>query len=67
MINIFNRITKDVQEQLFYEAGILNSEGRLTEEGREIFTDLLFLGKTTEEAKVLIEVEIKKMNREKHV
>lgn len=60
MINIFNKITKSQQEQMFFDYDILNSEGRLTESGAKIFLDLLFIGKTTEEAKSLIQEEIKK-------
>ena len=66
MKNIFGAITKSKQEQLFYKAGVLNTEGRLTSEGMETFIDLLFLGKTTEEAKTLMEKEIKKQFK-KHV
>ena len=58
MINFYNRITKQKQEQLFYDNGILDKEGRLTEEGLRVFTDLLFIGKTTQEAKDLIQKEI---------
>jgi len=58
MINFYNRITKQKQEQLFYDNGILDKEGRLTEEGLKVFVDLLFIGKTTIEAKDLIQKEI---------
>lgn len=60
MINFYNRITKKKQEQLFYDHGILNEEGRLTDEGMSIFLDLLFIGKSAEEAKSLIQAEIEK-------
>lgn len=65
MINFYNRITKEKQEQMFFDNGILNAEGRLTDEGRRIFIDLLFIGKTTEEAKSLIEKEIEKELKKK--
>lgn len=65
MTNIFNRITKGVQEQLFYRHGILTGEGRLTCEGRETFVDLLFLGKTPEEAKNLMAAELVKVDKER--
>ena len=58
MINFYNRITKQKQEQLFYDNGILDKEGRLTDEGLRVFADLLFIGKTTTEAKDLIQKEI---------
>ena len=58
MINFYNRITKQKQEQLFYDNGILDKEGRLTDDGLRVFADLLFIGKTTQEAKDLIQKEI---------
>jgi hypothetical protein len=58
MINFYNRITKQKQEQMFYDNGILDAEGRLTSEGLKVFVDLLFIGKTTIEAKDLIQKEI---------
>ncbi|HEX9059129.1 MAG TPA: hypothetical protein VF941_03025 [Clostridia bacterium] len=60
MKNYFNKITKAKQEQLFYDHGILNAEGRLTDEGQTLFLDLLFIGKTPEEAKKAIQDEIEK-------
>lgn len=65
MINLFNKITKSKQEQLFYSHGILNEEGRLTEEGQDIFIDLLFLGNSVEQAKSLIQAEIEKESKRK--
>jgi len=60
MLNFFNRITKAQQEQMFFENGVLDKEGRLTDEGMKTFVDLLFIGKTPEEARNLIQKEIEK-------
>ena len=64
-MNIFHKITKTKQDQLFFEHDILGSDGRLTIEGLKVFVDLLFVGKSIEEARKLIEEEIKKEEEEK--
>jgi hypothetical protein len=65
MVNIFNRITKGNEDQLFYEVGILDENGRLTQEGRNTFLDLIFIGKSPEEARRLIAIEAKKEKESK--
>ena len=64
-MNIFNRISKSEQEKLFYEGGVIGDNGRLTKDGQETFVDLLFIGKTIEEAKKLMQEEIVKEKKER--
>ena len=51
MNNFFTRITKKKEERELMECGVLNENGRLTEEGGQTFVDLVFSGMTTEEAR----------------
>lgn len=65
MANIFNRITKGNEDQILYEVGILDENGRLTQEGHRTFLDLLFVGKSIEEARKLIVAEAEKEKKSK--
>jgi len=65
MQNVFTRIVRKKEDSLFYKHGILNEAGRLTTEGRQDFIDLLFLGKTPEEARELILKEVLSIDKEK--
>ena len=64
MSNLFWRIVKGGEDQLLFEEDLLAESGRLTPEGSKLFIDLLFLGKTQEEARVTIIREIKKQREE---
>ena len=63
-MKIFERITKGAEDYLLYENGILNSEGRLSEEGRKDVLDLLFLCKDIKEIRGLLIAEIKEINKQ---
>lgn len=42
---LYNLLTKKKDDLLLYEEGVLNDNGRLSEEGRRLVIDLLFQGK----------------------
>jgi len=60
MRGLFSRITKRKEDYLLYAEGVLNEAGRLSQEGRELFVDLIFSGLTIDEARKRIVQEIQK-------
>lgn len=65
MFNIFERITRKKTDAILFEMGVIGESGRLTEQGARAFVDLLFIGKTPEEARSLIVKECEKTASEK--
>ena len=63
-MEIYQLLTKKKDDLLLYEENILKSDGRLTEEGRNLVTDLLFQGKNIDEIRHTIVDEIKKYRKE---
>lgn len=63
-MNIYQLLTKKADDRLFYEAGILNEEGRLTSEGQRTVLDLIFQGNDMKEVREKILSEIKKYKKD---
>lgn len=64
-MNLYNLLTKKNEDLLLLEAGVLNEDGRLSTDGRNLVTDLLFQGKQIDEIKKIIVEEIKKEKKNK--
>lgn len=64
-MKIFERLTKSKDDYKLCQHGILNDNGRLSCEGRELVLDLLFQGKEIGEIRSLILKEIKEEEKEK--
>lgn len=49
-MSIYSLITRGKDDRVLYKQGVLNSDGRLSDSGMRDFLDLLFIGKTPQEA-----------------
>lgn len=58
-------LTKTKEDQMLFSEGVISENGRLTDDGRKLFVDLLFQGNTLKEAKQLIVSEIIQLNEKK--
>jgi len=63
-MNIFTRITKKQDDLFLYEEGILEKSGELSDEGRKVVLNLIFLGYEIKEVREMIVREIKKKKKE---
>lgn len=59
MFDIFHQITRSTEDKLFFKYGVLNEAGRLTDDARRAFVDLLFIGKTADEARKAMLAEVR--------
>lgn len=58
-MNLYQKITKGNDDHYLFKAGILNQDGRLSEEGLKTFIDLLFIGKNPNEIRQILVKEAK--------
>lgn len=62
-MNLFTTLTKNKEDLMLYEEGILCESGRLTNSGRDLVIDLLFQGHDIAECKKKIIAAIREQRK----